>query len=96
MNNNLFNTISFIKMYSSDNKKLIHFYRDLLGIEPQQNQDENHNWYGFNTQGVTFSIELIGNRKHYPFEFNKENPILMQFKAKDEKALEEMNKVLES
>src|SRR5687767_859609 len=92
----LFNEISYINLYSSNNKKLINFYRDIVGITPQDNQDEDSHWYGFETKNIIFAIEPQENRKGYPFDFNTNNPILIQFKAESLEQLEEMNKQLET
>ena len=95
MDHTLFKTISYINLYSGKNKELITFYRDVLGIPPLPAQDENHNWYGFGTSGVTLAIEPETNRQNHSFAYNKNNPILIQFKANDEAHLEAMNQQLE-
>lgn len=95
MNENLFNEISFINLYSDKNIELVKFYRDLVGLKPQDGQDESSHWYGFQTGATTFAIEPKSNRKNYPFEFNTNNPILIQFRARSLDQLEKMNQQLE-
>ena len=87
--------ISHVNIYSKANRKLITFYRDILGLEPLPGQSASQNWYGFATKGVTFAIEPETNRDRIPFGFNRKNPVLIQFKANSLKHLEQMNKKLE-
>jgi predicted enzyme related to lactoylglutathione lyase len=95
MNKNLFGAISYLNLYSKNNKALIAFYRDVLGISPLPGQSEDQNWYGLQTKGVTVAIEPEENRQGFGFVYNQNNPILIQFKANDEAQLEAMNQQLE-
>jgi predicted enzyme related to lactoylglutathione lyase len=92
----MFTKIGFINLYSQNNKNLIHFYRDIVGVPVQENQNENSSWYGFATEGVTLAIEPTTNKANYPFVYNKDSTVLIQFIADDLEELEAMNVQLES
>src|SRR3989338_7339001 len=87
--------ISHVNLYSEDYAKLIRFYRDVLGMNPLEGMSEADNWYGFETGSTTFALEPADNRKSYTWEYNTQNPVLVQFLAKDEAELEAMNQHLE-
>ncbi|MEO6508713.1 MAG: VOC family protein [Patescibacteria group bacterium] len=90
----LFSKISFINLYSDNNKKLISFYKNVVGLDVLPDQNENKSWFGFNTSGVTFAIEPAKNRENYSFRV-KDNQVLIQFCAESIEELEEMNNQLE-
>lgn len=82
----LFNRISFVNLYSDNQQRLVEFYRDILGMslaEPVEDNDDH--WFGFQAgEGLTFALELTSNRANYEgIAYRKENPILLQFAAKD-------------
>ena len=95
MKKRLFDKIGYINLYSKKYPQLINFYKNLVGVPAMKGQKTSGSWYGFDTTGVKFALEPITNRKNYTFKYNDNNPILMQFIAKDEKELEAMNKRLE-
>ena len=88
--------LAYINLLSKDNKKLIDFYKDIVGLEPF-NKSEKGNWYGFNTGEVSFAIEPMSNRDKYSFTgYNENNPYLIQFKVDSMEELEEWTKDLEN
>lgn len=96
MNKNPFSKITNINLYGSDNKRLIGFYRDVLGMKQLPHQDESHNWYGFDA-GIEFAIESDTNKDHHTFEYKKSKAqVLIQFQAESLEELEDLNKFLES
>lgn len=94
----MFDDISYINLYSNSNEQLIAFYRDIIGIPPQDKKvkPEEAKWYGFDTRGVTFAIERESNRDKHPFTYNRNNPVLVQFRAKTMGELTAMNEHLKS
>lgn len=86
--------MSFVNLYSHNFDKLISFYRDVLGLKPLQNNKRN--WFGFDTGETTFALEPEDNRKSYHFEFNKENPILLQFQVDSVPELKRITEALEN
>lgn len=86
--------LSFVNLYSRNFDKLIWFYRDVLGLEALPSNKGN--WFGFNTGETTFALEPQDNRKAYDFEFNKENPLLLQFRVKSVDELKRITEILES
>lgn len=92
----LFSKISFLNLYSDDPQKLIQFYRDKLGMSPEPQVKEGDDWYGFQTEGLTFAIEPSSNRENYKdLGVNLKNNVLIQFHADSLEELEAMNKQLE-
>lgn len=89
------NRISHVNLYSKNNKRLLKFYRDIVGLQPLPDSSEDDDWYGFATKGVTFAIEPESSRESILFKFNRENPVLIQFKANSKSHLERINKQLE-
>jgi len=87
--------ISHVNLYSKDNRRLLKFYRDTIGLQPLPDSSEDDDWYGFATKGVTFAIEPGAGRAEIPFRFNRKNPVLIQFKANSKSHLERINKQLE-
>ena len=85
--------LSFVNLYTPNFDKLIHFYRDVLGLNAFP--DNKGNWFGFCTGETTFALEPKENRKSYDFEFNKDNPILLQFCVDSIKELEMLTESLE-
>lgn len=85
--------ISHVNLYSKNNKKLIKFYRDMVGLKPFP--DSSDNWYGFATKGAVFAVEPESSRNRIPFKFNRNNPVLIQFEANSKSHLERINKYLE-
>lgn len=92
----LFSKISFLNLYSDDPQKLIQFYRDRLGMSPEPGVKEVDDWYGFQTEGLTFAIEPSSNRENYKdLGVNLKNNTLLQFQADSLEELEAMNQQLE-
>lgn len=82
----LFSHISFVNLYSNDQRRLVAFYRDVLGMGPiEPVEDNNDHWFGFSAgSGLTFAIEPMTNRANYvDLDYRKENPVLIQFAAAD-------------
>jgi predicted enzyme related to lactoylglutathione lyase len=52
-------------------------------------------WYGFDTGTVQFAIEPMSNRDKYKFDYEKKNPVLIQFKAVSMEDLTQMTERLE-
>jgi predicted enzyme related to lactoylglutathione lyase len=92
-----FNQISHINVFAKDPKKLISFYRDVLGISPLEGQSEDSSWYGFQTEGVEFAIEPQSNRERVAKELGikRKDISLIQLKASSLEELEEMSNHLE-
>ena len=90
---NALKKISFVNLYTPNFEKMINFYTK-IGLKPLQKNKGN--WFGFSTGQTTFALEPQKNRKSYNFEFNKENPILIQFEVKSIKNLKEITKKLEN
>ncbi|HEX9805226.1 MAG TPA: VOC family protein [Candidatus Dojkabacteria bacterium] len=90
-----FNQISNINLFSEKNQRLIEFYKS-LGMKPRDNNKSD--WFGFHTQGVTFAIEPISNREEVSkiLGLERNDSILIQFKAKDFEELDSMTKHLKS
>lgn len=82
----LFSHISFVNLYSNDQQRLVSFYRDVLGMSPVEPVDDNDDhWFGFSAgSGFTFALEPVSNRANYAnVDYRKENPVLIQFAARD-------------
>lgn len=92
-----FNQISNINLFSKDSKKLIQFYRDVLGIPEMKGQDEDAHWYGFQTEGVELAIEPVLNKEKIEEELNvkRSDALLIQFKASTLEELIEMSDSIE-
>lgn len=93
MKTKLFSKSGYINLYSKNNKALIKFYKNRIGLPVINGSSEK--WFGFDTRNVTFAIEPLSNRKNYKFNYNKKNPVLIQFAASSKKELEAMNNHLE-
>lgn len=88
--------LAYICLYTSNLIDSVKFYRDVLGLEPA-NPDENvytTNFYAFKTGTTMLAIERNGVKKN-GMKTKAENPILLQFDAESKEHLEEMTKVLE-
>lgn len=82
----LFSRISFVNLYSNDQKRLVSFYRDVLEMGPVEPiEDNDDHWFGFSAgSGLTFAIEPMTNRANYAdVVYNKKNPVLIQSAAED-------------
>lgn len=88
--------IAYICLYASDLEESVKFYRDILGLEPTNPEEdvESTNFYAFNTGTTILAIERNGVKKG-EMKTKAENPFLLQFRAESKEHLEEMNKVLE-
>lgn len=89
--------LPFVNLLSNNHVELIEFYTNVVGLTPV-NPDEDpkkEKWYGFNTGAATFAIEPMSNRDKYNFSYNKENPVLIQLKAKGVDHLTEWTERLE-
>lgn len=88
----------YTNVLSPDHASLIDFYTNVVGLDPV-NPDEDpakEKWYGFKTGDVGFAIEPLSNRDKYEFEYQKGNPVLIQFKAESIEALTEWTERLEA
>jgi len=85
--------ISFINLYTPNFHKAIKFYKKIGLTSLKGNKG---NWFGFSTGQTIFALEPQTNRKSYNFKFNKDNPILIQFKVKTVKDLMQITKNLEN
>lgn len=92
-----FSKIGFINLYSDNPARLIQFYRDTIGLQEMPGQKDSDDWYGFETDGLTFAIEPTSNRDNYKnLGVNLSNNTLPQFVAESPEQLEKMNQQLES
>ena len=82
--------LRFVNLYYHDSKKAIEFFRDKVGLTPFIDQDENDDWYGFEptSEGVAIAIEPLSNLRDRPFEYNRDNPTLLQFEIADDEEME--------
>lgn len=87
----------YVNLLSKDPKKLIEFYKNVVGLEPMDDSTDviTDKWYGFNTGKVPFAIEPMTNRDKYTFDYAKGNPYLIQFKANSRDELIEWTEKLE-
>ena len=87
--------IGHINLYSKDQPRLVRFYRDVMGLLPLDDTKGDKRWYGFGTEGTIFALEPISNRNSYTWKYNENNPVLLQFLARDEEELEAIHQHLE-
>ena len=87
----------YINLLSKNSEKLIEFYIKVVGLSPLDNTKNpaTDAWYGFDTGNTPFAIEPMSNRDKYNFEYNKSNPVLIQFKAESIEELTEWTERLE-
>lgn len=89
----------FINLLSKNSEKLIEFYTKVVGLSPLDTTKNpaTDTWYGFDTGNTTFAIEPMSNRDKYSTtsEYNKSNPVLIQFKANSLEELTEWTERLE-
>ena len=87
----------FVNFLSKNHKKLIEFYTKIVGLDPIDNNADPaaEHWYGFNTGKTHFAIEPMSNRDKYKFKYNKDNPVLIQFKVNSIEDLEQWTERLE-
>lgn len=73
----------FVNLLSNNHKRLIEFYKDVVGLEPMNKSVDasSEKWYGFDTGKVPFAIEPMSNRDKYKIDYQKGNPYLIQFRA---------------
>lgn len=91
------NDLIYVNVLSNNHQRLIDFYHNVVGLQPL-NANANvlvDKWYGFDTGHTQFAIEPMSNRDKYGFEYNKGNPILVQFKANSLEHLTEWTERLE-
>lgn len=79
----------YVNLLSNNHEELIEFYTKVVGLDPVSHEENpaKAKWYGFDTGKVGFAIEPMSNRDKYEFEYKKDNPVLIQFKAE---SLEEL------
>ncbi len=88
--------LAFVNLLSKNHEKLIEFYKKIVGLKPINEADSvAKNWYGFDTGKTRFAIEPMSNRDKYQFDYNKSNPVLIQFKANSLEDLKEWTERLE-
>ena len=93
----LFSKIGFLNLYSDKPADLVRFYRDTVGMEAMPDQKDSDDWFGFETDGLTFAIEPTSNRDNYKnLPVNLANNTLLQFICDTAEELEAMNVLLES
>jgi len=89
----------YINLLSKNSEKLIEFYTKVVGLSPLDNTKNpaTDTWYGFDTGNTQFAIEPMSNRDKYSTtsEYNKSNPVLIQFKANSLEELTEWTERLE-
>ena len=86
--------LAFVNLFTKNYEKQTKFYEETLGLTPQKGNKGN--WFGFQTGETSFAIEPQTNRNSYQFNYNKENPYLLQFKVSTIKELKEITKTLET
>ncbi len=86
--------LAFVNLFTKNYNQQTKFYEETLGLTPQKGNKGN--WFGFQTGQSTFAIEPQTNRDSYQFNYNKENPYLLQFKVSTIKELKEITKTLGS
>jgi predicted enzyme related to lactoylglutathione lyase len=86
--------IAYICIYASNFDESVTFYRDILGLEFDKNRSEE-SFCALKAGSTYIGIEPNGTRKNER-KTKAENPILIQFKTKNIKELEEYTKYLES
>ena len=87
----------YVNVLSNNHERLIKFYNKVVGfkpLEPEADPSAEH-WYGFDTGHTQFAIEPMSNRDKYDFEYDKGNPVLIQFKANSLEHLTEWTERLE-
>lgn len=96
MNKTSINTIATICLYVADVSESVRFYRDVLGLEPDNpNEDaETSTFYAFRTGQTVFAIERNGIKKK-GMKTKAENSVLLQFQAESPEHLEALNCQLE-
>ena len=87
----------YVNLLSKNSEKLIEFYTKVVGLSPLDSTKNpaTDTWYGFDTGNTPFAIEPMSNRDKYNFEYNKSNPVLIQFKANSLEELSEWTERLE-
>ncbi len=91
------NDLIYVNVLSNDHERLIKFYNKVVGfkpLEPKADPSAEH-WYGFDTGRTQFAIEPMSNRDKYDFDYDKGNPVLIQFKATSIEHLTEWTESLE-
>lgn len=88
----------YTNLLSADHERLIQFYTEVVGLEPLSPDEDpaKEKWYGFKTGKAGFAIEPMSNRDKYQFDYQKGNPVLIQFKAETLEELTEWTKRLEA
>lgn len=82
--------LKFINLYYEDSEAAVRFFRDNVGLTPMPNQSDSDDWYGFEPtgDGVSIAIEKFETLKNRPFEYNRANPVLLQFEIDGEAELQ--------
>ncbi len=85
------NDLVYTNLLSNDHESLIKFYTTVVGLNPLEPDADPkaEKWYGFDTGHTKFAIEPMSNRDKYDFDYDKGNPVLIQFKANN---LEDLTK----
>jgi len=89
--------LCYTNVLSANHAELINFYTNVVGLQPKDLKKDpaKDTWYGFEMDGATFAIEPMSNRDKYSFNYNKKNPVLIQFRAHSEEHLQEWTEQLE-
>ncbi len=87
----------YVNLLSKNHTKLIEFYKSIVGLRPldETANPNDEKWFGFDTGTTPFAIEPMSNRDKYTFDYNKENPVLIQFKAETMEELTQWTEKLE-
>lgn len=88
----------YINVLSKNHIQLIDFYTNTVGLtplEPHTKPEEEH-WYGYHTGHTQLAIEPMSNRDSYKFDYQKGNPVLIQFKVHSLNELEQWTQRLEA
>jgi len=87
----------YVNLLSKNHEKLISFYNDVVGLSPTEPDADpaTEHWYGYDTGHTSFAIEPMSNRDSYDFDYEKGNPVLIQFKAQSLEHLTEWTERLE-
>lgn len=90
-------TLAYTCLYVSNISESVQFYRDILGLEPVNLEEdpENSSFYAFKTGKTVLALEKNGVKKE-GLKSKAENPTLLQFAVESPEELVELNKRLES
>ena len=87
-------TFRFTNQYSDNPKKIIEFYRDVIGLREYGKYSEGSNWHSFMESTSQFAVEPSSNREEnmQKYTANWQNPYLIQIEVE---SLDEMKEIIE-